>query len=743
MKVGIPLRLKILGMVLASALALLLGAGFYLYGTTRTIVQELVDSDLRNQAHRYGNEVKAQFNTMFGTVSSLKSAFTSFQEISAGDRRKVFDVLMRRSLRDQKSLYSVWTTWEREALGDQDRNFIGKPGSNEVGRFVSTWYRDGSDETHAGVPEDELATADYYLLVKESKRPIILDPYYYSYTGNTDDEVFETSYIEPIFDEKGNYIAEVGVDLVLATLQDMLKDVKPFQEGYAVLISSSGIVVSHPEKDLIGKDYFAEELRAAAEKTYGLRQKLARGEDFQLNASEKNLATYEFFIPVKIGLTSTPWALGLVVPQNLVQAKAASLLTLFLGIGALLLIVLAGLMIVIARVITRPVNRLADQFRQLSSGDGDLTLRVNLKSRDELGMLASHFNSFLDFLNGLIVTLKTTAQDNRTVSETLTRASHEAVSALEEIKRNLESARDNTVKLDEELERSGTQLNEVDGFLKDLNQRLVQQAEDLGRAGKSLTQVSRSVEVTANETGSRIEEFAKLKATADRGEQDMTQTINQISRVSQAAEVIQDLLGIINNIAAQTNLLAMNAAIEAAHAGNAGRGFAVVASEIRKLAEETGRNAQNIGQSLKEVLTLIGNAKSASSKTGESFGVLKAGIDGAAAGLGVIGDRMTDLRGEARAIDELLEGVKQTSGQISTSGTEAVNRVGSVVQGLENLANLSRETRGGMEEINIGTEEIHRELQEISDQSRDNAGQVDAIGKLAGRFKTSNDIDRG
>lgn len=736
-KTRFSLRTKILGFVLVSTTILLVGAGFLLYGTSQRMVQELVDSDLRNQVYRHANEVKAQFNTMFGTVSALRSAFSSYQEISPEDRRKVYDVLMQRSLHDQKALYAVWTTWERNALDGNDRGNINKPGSNEVGRFVSTWYRDGGTEVHAGVPESELETADYYLLVRDGKRPVILDPYFYSYTGGTDDEVFETSYVEPIFDPKGNYIAEVGVDLVLSTFTDLLKDVKPFGEGHAVLLSNSGVVISHPDSAVIGKNYFEDGgSRAAADKTFKLRDKLQRGDDLQFEAQSGDLATYEFFIPIQIGLTSTPWSLGLVVPENLVQAKAANLLGVFLAIGLGLLALLAVVLTVVTRVVTRPVAQLTDQFRLLASGDGDLTLQLSVKSRDELGLLARHFNEFLGFLNGLVVGLKKAADANRAVSEVLTHSSQEAATALGQIQRNLETSWDHSVKLDEELGRSEAQLSSVDAFLQDLRGRLETQSQDLDQAGRSLSQVTRSVDATAGETGRRAQEFLQLKATADQGEQEMAQTIEQISRVSEAAEVIRDLLGIIDSIASQTNLLAMNAAIEAAHAGASGRGFAVVASEIRKLAEETGRNSQNIGKSLGEVLSLIGDAKAASAKTGESFESLKAGIGEAATGLASVGTRMTALREEAQAIDRLLSGVKTTSESVSQAGADAVTRVGSVVTGLNTLGDLSRLTRKSMEEIYQGAQEIHREVTEISQKSRENAEQVEAVGTLASRFKT-------
>ncbi len=737
MKLRLSIRLKILALVGLTTVVLLVVAGTFLYDRASATVQELVDSDLRNQAYRYANEVKAQFNTMFGTVSSLRSAFSSYEQINRADRRTVFDVLMRRSLRDQRSLYSIWTTWELDAIDGNDRAHRNIPGSNEVGRFVSTWYREAGSETHAEVPESELAEADYYLLVKNSKRPVILDPYLYSYTGGTDDEVFETSYIEPVFNDRNEYVAEVGVDLVLESLQNILKDVKPYQEGYAVLLSNSGIVVAHPDPALIGKNYFAEEpVRAAVEKTFAVKAKLGRGEDFHFSGTAGGRPTYEFFIPVAIGLTSTPWAVGLVVPENLVGAKSAQLLGVFIVSGVVLLLALTLLLFFLVGLVTKPLSALAGQFRQLATGEGDLTLRVRQGSGDELADLATHFNAFLGVLDGLLSALKRSAHDNKNVSDTLSLESLEAVSALDEIQRNLESARKNTVRLDDEVDRSGVQLNEVGAFLQGLRERLSVQSEALAQAGGALSRVTHSVVTTAGETGARADEFSRLVGTATSGEADMARTIAQITRVSKAAEVIRDLLGIIDNIAAQTNLLAMNAAIEAAHAGNSGRGFSVVAAEIRKLAEETGRNSRNIGDSLGEVLSLIGEAKASSSRTGESFAVLKTGIEAAAAGLSAIGGRMATLRDEAQAIDGLLSGVNEASLQVASAGSSAVERIEAVAGALTTLGALSEETRGGMEEINLGVSEIHAGLRRISDQSRQNAEQVEAVGALARRFKT-------
>jgi methyl-accepting chemotaxis protein len=276
----------------------------------------------------------------------------------------------------------------------------------------------------------------------------------------------------------------------------------------------------------------------------------------------------------------------------------------------------------------------------------------------------------------------------------------------------------------------------VDSFLQSLRAQLTGQAESLASAGHSLSQVSRSVEQTARQTLDQARDFAQLQSMADSGEREMTLTIAKITKVSEAAGVIQELLGLIDNIAAQTNLLAMNAAIEAAHAGTSGRGFAVVASEIRKLAEQTGRNSKDIATSLQDVLTLIGDAGASSGRTGESFASLRRGIESAASGLVQMGQQMEALREDTRSIDELIGGVKNSAEAVTQAGQDAVDRAGSVVEGMHELARLSRETRTGVEEVNLAADGIQDDLQHVADQSRVNAGQVEAVGQLATKFKT-------
>ena len=406
-----------------------------------------------------------------------------------------------------------------------------------------------------------------------------------------------------------------------------------------------------------------------------------------------------------------------------------------------IMVLLGSSLFFVIRIVLKPLGHYVQSFEQ--SAQGDLTVRANVRSRDEIGKVANYFNSFIGTLEKMVQQVKAVSDDAGEISENLAASSEETAASLHEIRVNTESMKNKIVRLDGEISDSASSARDMRDYIGRLTELIQNQATAITQSSASIEQMGASINNIAKTAEEKLLISSELEATAQDGQTEMEETEQTIKKVAQSAGVILEMIEIIQSIASKTNLLAMNAAIEAAHAGEYGKGFAVVADEIRNLAESSAESAKQVSQSVGEVMGFIKTSESSTEKTGTAFSQIMEKIKDVANSMSEMKNTTHELSLGAQQILEALGSLVKTTDEVRESSQEMNGRVASITDAMGRMADYSSETKNGMEEIMIGINEIYKAAEAISQAGSRNSESVHKLQDLVGRFKVSPDAAGG
>jgi methyl-accepting chemotaxis protein len=436
-----------------------------------------------------------------------------------------------------------------------------------------------------------------------------------------------------------------------------------------------------------------------------------------------------------VDIRGLSWTLIAEIESDEALAPVRAMRLIFVLIIAGLVAVLLPILILISLSITRPLNTTTGYLADIAGGKGDLTVRIPWKVRDELGVLADSFNTFVAKLEQIVKDIKTAVADAESISENLSANSEESSAAIYEITNNVRSILDQIRNLDGHIQESSANVQAVTAQLKRLSGEISRQDRTIADSSAATEEMVDSIQSVNGLVLAKKERTKSLLQSTRSGGEQLEATSALIGEVKAAAEKIVEAIAVIEGIASQTNMLAMNASIEAAHAGDAGRGFSVVADEIRKLSESTRENSSVISENIAGAVAKIDQTIEAESALSASFETISREVDDFTGAFDRIAATMGELSGNSR---QILDSTAQLSGisrEVSGGNADMERLLGGFARTVELIRDISSNVTGGLGELSSGINEIRSASEELSKLGQKNHESTKLIGARIQEFK--------
>lgn len=488
----------------------------------------------------------------------------------------------------------------------------------------------------------------------------------------------------PLKTENGQFNGVFCSVLTLETLSNKLASIKFGETGYPYMINKEGIVIAHPKKEFLFKLDF---------KTVKGMEEISQ----RMIAKESGVSPYVFKGVKKVaGFAHVPltgWSIGVTINHEELMAPVQKMVMYSLSAGGIVLIIVGGFIFLGTATIISPINEAVTGLKDISEGEGDLTKRLRVTGKDEVGILSLSFNAFIDKLHNMITdissgvdTLSASSTELATISEDMSQGAGKTSKKAGVVSTAAQNMTANMTSVSAAMEQSSININTVADAAEQMN--------------ATIDEIARNADKARQISGTAVSK--------------VEQSTSKMGELGSAAQAIGQVVETITDISEQVNLLSLNATIEAARAGEAGKGFAVVANEIKDLALQTS----NASMDIKGKIDNIQESSSAS-----------------LAGMGDISQVIAD-------VNEIVATIAVAVEEQSSATRDIAQNISQASMGIEEVNQNVNESSAAAQEITKEITEVNQASTSMAGQSRQVQTSAESLSTLAvqldemvGRFR--------
>jgi methyl-accepting chemotaxis protein len=513
---------------------------------------------------------------------------------------------------------------------------------------------------------------------------------------------------------------------------NLLGSVKARGDSYSFMINKEGVIIAHTTRPEMIMENPAE-----MAKNNSMYSSLASAIQFMLGHAQGDHTEYTIegnrmmcaFMPVE----KYDMMLALTANWDSLMADVNRLRNLIIVVVAVFIAIGFVAAMYIANFIARRLKNVRVTVTRL--GNGDFSLHHKVLAVDEIGAIAEALNQCMDSIKHLIKTIKERTSLLSTTGNELAENMVHTTSAMNRIESNMDNVGKRMENQSASVIETNSTMRQMISTINKLSDNVNSQSESVAQSSSAIEQMLANIESVTNTLIKNSESVRTLARASDTGRAGLQEVAADIQEIARESEGLLEINSVMENIAGQTNLLSMNAAIEAAHAGDAGKGFAVVAAEIRKLAESSTEQSKTISGVLKKIKSSIDKITQSTNTVLEKFEDIDKGVKVVSQQEDQIRISMEEQSTGSKQILEAIGKLNDLTRQVKSGSAEMREGSKQVITESENLEQVTAEITNAMKEMGTGTHQVGLAVKRVDETTANNKEHISVLVNEVEKFK--------